>query len=717
VQRRGDIVARSLSRRLRAAAALTLSAALAGTALGVAGAPAGAAEPSPALSVTSTTPGASFDSITRLIDDYVAADRLNARVAAGLNDRLDHGEAAAIRGSEASAISYLEQFVARARNQVKGDARDAQVRDELVAAAQLLLAKYRAMDAEEDAGNAVTVTVMGTSDLHGNVFNWDYFRDAVYDDSRHDDVGLAKISTLVDRVRADRGGDHTLLFDSGDTIQGTPLTTYYAKVHPFDQYGETHPMAAAMNAIGYDAITLGNHEFNYGLPFLADWVDQLDAPVLAANAVDAATGAQAYTPYVIKTVKVKGQEPVRIGVLGLTNPGVAIWDKANVEGKERYLDLVATAKLWVPRIKAAGADVVVVTAHAGDSGFSSYGGDLPVENAAAMVAEQVPDVDAVLFGHAHNDVPQRFVTNSVTGEQVLLAEPAKWGSRLTVMDFDLERADGDWQVVDKRSTNLSTADNAGNFVPEDPEITALIKAQHDTTVDYVNTDVATSTEELSAAESRYKDTPIVDYIQKVQTEVVKKALAGTPRADLPVLSIAAPFSRTAVFPQGPVKVKDIAGLYIYDNTLEAVEMTGAQIKDYLEFSARYFNQLAPGAPVDVDALTNAGTPSTPDYNYDMFSGVSYDIDISQPVGSRIKNLTYAGAPVTADQRFVVAVNNYRRSGGGNFPHVSTAPVVYNAQVEIRQAIIDYASVTGVIDPDDFFEPNWKLVRAGVPVFG
>jgi 2',3'-cyclic-nucleotide 2'-phosphodiesterase/3'-nucleotidase len=706
-------VARPSSRRLRPAA-LAMSAVLALTGAAAMSVPSGAAVAP--LPLTSTTPGASFDSVSARMDLYVRGDRLSARVAASLRDRLDRAEAAAIKGSEATAIGLLEQFITRARNQVKGDAQDAAVRDELVAAAQMLLTKYRAMDAAEDAGTSTTVTVMGTSDLHGNVYNWDYFKDAAYDDTAHNDIGLAKISTLVDRVRADRGGDHTLLFDSGDTIQGTPLAYYYAKQEPITSTGETHPMAAAMNAIGYDAITLGNHEWNYGIPFLAAWVNQLDAPVLAANAVDATTGAQAYTPYVIKTVPVVGGKPVRIGVLGLTNPGVAIWDKGNVEGKQRYLDLVATAKEWVPRIKDAGADVVVVTAHAGDSGFSSYGSDLPVENASAMVAAEVPDIDAVLFGHAHNDVPQRFVTNKVTGKQVLTAEPSRWGSRLTVMDFDLSFVNGAWQVTAKRSANLSTADNEGNFVPEDPKVAALIRAQHDKTIGYINQVVAQSTQELSGAESRYKDTAIIDYIQKVQTETVKKALVGTPQANLPVLSIAAPFSRDARFPQGPVKVKDVAGLYVFDNTLEAVTLNGAQVKDFLEFSARYFNQLAPGAPVNLDTLTNAGSPSTPDYNYDMLSGVSYDIDISEPVGSRIKNLSYAGAPVAANQQFVVAVNNYRRSGGGNFPHVSTAPVVYNQQIEIRQAIIEYAAASGVIDPKDFFELNWRLVRAGVPVF-
>ncbi|GAT70845.1 nucleotidase [Planomonospora sphaerica] len=556
---------------------------------------------------------------------------------------------------------------------------------------------------------SVTVTVMGTSDLHGNTLNWDYFKNAEFADGKGNHVGLAKVSTLVDRVRAERGADRTLLFDSGDTIQGTPLAYYYAKIEPVSETGRLHPMARAMNAIGYDAVTLGNHEFNYGLPLLATWVRQMKAPVLGANAVHARSGLPAYRPFVIKTMKVRGEKPVKVGVLGLTNPGVAIWDKANVEGKLRFTDLVASARKWVPVIRGLGADVVVVTAHAGDNGLSSYGGDLPVENASALVAEQVPGIDAVLFGHAHNEVAQKFVTNRATGRQVLLSEPGKWGQRLSVLDFTLAKQRGRWVVTGKSSALLNT-----NTVAEDPKIVALMKEQHDTTVKYVNTVVAQSREQLSAAESPYKDTPILDYIQKVQTETVAKALEGTADAALPVLSISAPFSRSAVFPAGPVSVRDMAGLYIYDNTLMAVKLTGSQLKDYLEYSARYFNQLAPGAPVDLAALTNAG--GTPDYNYDQLAGVTYDVDVAKPVGQRIAGLSYQGRPVAADQQFVVAINNYRQSGGGGFPHVTTAPVVYNAQVEIRQALIDHATATGTIDPAAFAEANWRLTRDGAPLF-
>jgi 2',3'-cyclic-nucleotide 2'-phosphodiesterase/3'-nucleotidase len=583
----------------------------------------------------------------------------------------------------------------------------------LTAASALALAGWpgsaEAATTTEDAGRSVTITVMGTSDIHTNAVNWDYYRDAAYSDSAGNVVGLTRVSSLVKQIRADRGGERCLLFDAGDTIQGTPLGFYYATVEPITTTGQIHPMALQMNAIGFDAVALGNHEFNYGLAFLNKWISQMKAPVLAANAVHVGTDRPAYRPYMIKTMYVPGYPPIKVGLLGLTNPGVAIWDKANVSGKLDFLDLVETAKKWVPIIRAQGVDVVVVSAHAGDSGVSSYTGDIPVENASAMVAQQVPGIDAILFGHAHRDVPQRFVTNDITGETVVMSEPKCWGQRLSVFDLTLTLQRGRWKVTGKSATTVNT-----NTVEEDPQLVALVKKQHDAVVAYVNQNVATCTEAMSAAESCWKDTAILDYIHVVQIARVTEAIAGTAYASLPVLSIAAPFSRAATFPAGQVTIKDIAGLYIYDNTLLGSILTGAQIKDYLEYSAQYFKQVAADAPVDPASWTNAS--NRPDYNYDQFSGITYDIDVTQPENSRILNLAYNGTPVTDGQQFVVAVNNYRQSGGGGFPHIAAAPVVYNAQVAIREAIVAYASAAQTIDPAGFHVENWKLVRNGVAVF-
>jgi 2',3'-cyclic-nucleotide 2'-phosphodiesterase/3'-nucleotidase len=563
------------------------------------------------------------------------------------------------------------------------------------------------------------LTVMGTTDLHGNALNWDYFKNAEYTDSAQNDVGLAKISALVNRIRANRGRENTLLIDAGDTIQGTPLAYYYAKIDPISKT-TIHPMAAAMNAIGYDAAALGNHEFNYGIPLLRRFQSQLNFPLLGANAVNDATGKPAFPPFVIKTVKPKNGKPIHVGILGLTNPGIAIWDKANVEGKLRFPGLVEQAKIYVPKMRAAGADVVIVSAHSGADTSSSYGDALPYpENAATLVAQQVPGIDAILVGHAHVEIPERIVKNEVTGQDVVLSEPLKWGERLSVFDIDLQFNRGHWTVSSVHSSVRNS-----NTARENPRIVKLLTPDHDKVVEYVNSVIGTATEAMSASTARYEDTAALDFINYVQAQAVKSELTGDA-ADLPVLSIAAPFNKDAAIPAGDVSVRDIAGLYIYDNTLLGIQMSGAEIKAYLEKSAEYFKPATSAGPYNPDDLTNAPTATapngTPDYNYDVMGGLdaplTYDIDLSQPVGSRIVGLQYGGAPVTDDQQFVVAINNYRQSGGGNFPGVTTAPVVYNRQVEIRQLLIDWVTANGVVDPAQFSStnPDWRLMFGSTPI--
>jgi len=563
------------------------------------------------------------------------------------------------------------------------------------------------------------LTVMGTTDLHGSALNWDYFKNAEYDDAAHNDVGLAKISTLVNQVRTEKGRRNTLLVDAGDTIQGTSLAYYYAKIQPISRT-TIHPMAAAMNAIGYDAAAVGNHEFNYGIPYLRTFEKQLDFPLLAANATNDTTGKPAFEPYVIKTVRPAHGKPIRVGILGLTNPGIAIWDKANVEGKMHFDGLVEQAKRYVPKMKRDGADVVLVAAHSGADTSSSYGDALPFpENAATLVAQQVPGIDAILVGHAHQEIAKRVVTNEATGKPVVLSEPLKWGERLSVFDVDLSYAHGRWSVQSVDSKVLNS-----NAVPEDPKIVKMLAKDQKKVVTYVNGVIGTATEAMSAATARYEDTAALDFINYVQADAVKAGLTGAD-ADLPVLSIAAPFNKDAAIPAGDISVRDVAGLYIYDNTLLGIKLTGAQVKAYLEKSAEYFKPVAGPGTYPADQLTNAVTPTaptgTPDYNYDVMGGLdqplTYDIDLSQPVGSRITGLAYGGTPVADDQEFVVAINNYRQSGGGNFPGVVGAPVVYNRQLEIRQLLIDWVTAHQSVDPALFSStnPDWRLTSGGTPL--
>ncbi|MFC8535016.1 bifunctional metallophosphatase/5'-nucleotidase [Streptomyces sp. NPDC057249] len=554
-------------------------------------------------------------------------------------------------------------------------------------------------------------TVMGTTDLHGNVFNWDYFTDAEFDDKDHNDVGLAKISTLVEQVRREKGRANTLMIDAGDTIQGTQLSYYYAKIDPITaKRGPVHPMAQAMNAIGYDAAALGNHEFNYGIPVLRKFEEQCDFPLLGANALDAKTLRPAFAPYVIKKLRTPHGRDVKVGILGLTNPGIAIWDKANVSGKMVFPGLEEQAAKYVPRLRSMGADVVIVSAHSGNSGTSSYGDQIPyVENAAGLVAEQVPGIDAILVGHAHLEIPEYFVENKETGKKVVLSEPLKWGQRLTLFDFEVVWEKGRW-VVEKAGSRVLNSNTAA----EDRKITKLLTDEHEKVVAYVNQVIGTAASEMTTAEAAWKDEPIIDLINVVQAETVKAALAGGEYAGLPVLSQASCFSRTARIPAGNVTIKDAAGLYPFENTLEARLVTGAQIVDYLEFSAKYYVRTAAGAAVDPEKLTNA--ENTPDYNYDAVSGLTYDIDIAKPVGSRIVNLSFEGKPLDPKAQFVLAVNNYRASGGGNFPHVPGAKQLWANSEEIRNTIIAWVQAKGSVDPAEFASVDWKLTRDGVPVF-
>ncbi|MFG3185547.1 bifunctional metallophosphatase/5'-nucleotidase [Streptomyces nigra] len=572
-------------------------------------------------------------------------------------------------------------------------------------------AAHAAQPAKGPGKKRYALTVMGTTDLHGNVFNWDYFKDAEYTDAAGNAKGLSRVSTLVNQVRKEKGRGNTLLIDAGDTIQGTPLTYYYAKVDPITaKGGPVHPMAAAMNAIGYDAVALGNHEFNYGIETLRKFESQCDFPLLGANALDAKTLKPAFPPYFIKKFHVPGAPPVKVAVLGLTNPGIAIWDKAYVEGKLVFPGLEEQAAKWVPKLRSMGADVVVVSAHSGTSGTSSYGDQLPyVENSAALVAQKVPGIDAILVGHAHTEIAELKVTNEKTGRTVVLSEPLCFAQRLSLFDVELVFERGCWTV---ESVRASVRDSKS--VPDDPRITRLLKEDHDLVVEYVNQVVGSATETLTTVDARYKDAPIIDLITKVQEDVVKAALAGTEHAALPVISQASPFSRTSEIPAGEVTIRDLSSLYVYDNTLVAKLMTGAQVRAYLEYSAEYFVQTAPGAPVDVAKLTNAN--NRPDYNYDYVSGLSYDIDIAQPAGQRIRNLSYQGAALDDGQRFVFAVNNYRANGGGAFPHVASAQELWSESTEIRTRIAEWVTAKGVLDPKDFASVDWKLTREGTPVF-
>ena len=466
-----------------------------------------------------------------------------------------------------------------------------------------------------------------------------------------------------------------LLLDAGDTIQGTPLAYYYARIAPITA-GGMHPMAAAMNKMRYDAAALGNHEFNYGIDTLRAFESQLDHPLLGANAVDPATKRPVFPPYVIKKYRVsKGRKPLKVGILGLVTPGVAIWDKANVQGNMEFPGLVEQAAKYVPEMKKKGCDLVVVSAHSGADTSSSYGDALPYpENAASLVAEQVPDIDAILVGHAHKEIPQRFVTNAKTGKRVLLCEPYYWGMRLAVMNLTVEwqQRKSRWKLVRSHGQLLNS-----NTAKENGKVSKAVRAQHDKVVAYVNAPIGTSTAAMSAARAVVEDVPIIDFVQYVQGQAVKAGLTGAD-ATLPVLSIAAPFSRTASFPagagerprrRGPLHLRQHAARG--EDHRRPAQGLPRVLRALLQEGGRRHRRSRSAT------LTNAVTPAapngTPDYNFDSVAGLdkklTYKIDVGKDPARRIVDLAYdgvgghAGPGVRAGGQQLPPVGRRRVPGG------------------------------------------------------
>lgn len=556
------------------------------------------------------------------------------------------------------------------------------------------------------AQQSAEITVMSTADLHAHALNWDYLANEPFSSGR----GLARVSTLVDEVRAEREPDSTLLIDAGDTFQGTMLGHYYATVDRADA-DTPHPMATAMNAVGFDAMTVGNHDFNYTVPFLRELERQLDAPILGANVLDADTGKPALEPYLMKTVKLRGHKPIQVGILGLTTPGSALWDRSNVSGLLEFTDGIQTAHEYVPEMRAQGADVVIVAMHSGMRPGSSYGDQLPyLENFGRVVAEQVPGIDVIMPAHSHSTIDEQFITNEITGDEVLVTQPGSHGRLLSVADIQLRKVRGQWEVVGKSSDVLDA-----DVVYDDPEIVDLVRDQHDVVVDYMNSPIATNQQELTLANSMVEDVAAIDFMAMVQAQVTREALEGTEYEGIPVVSGRSPLTRSPVtVPPGEVTVREIASLYYYsNNTLVAAKLTGAELLEFMEWVASHYEQVADAGPHTRDSVIRSGVNAQ--WFLHAIYGLEYDIDLTEPVGNRIVNPMFEGQPLDPDAEFILAADNYVMGGGGDPPVVTEAEVVYDPLVSIQQLIIDWAAAEGVIDADNFHSVDWQLVADGIPL--
>jgi 2',3'-cyclic-nucleotide 2'-phosphodiesterase (5'-nucleotidase family) len=516
----------------------------------------------------------------------------------------------------------------------------------------------------------VELLIAATTDDHGWVRGWDYYADQP-DTAR----GLTRIATVLDSVRRSAPG-RVILVDAGDLLQGNPFAYVAARVRT----NGPNPIIAAMNAMQYDAAAVGNHEFNYGLPYLRSAVSEASFPFLATNAYTP-SGARAFPAW-----RIVERAGVRVGIIGATNPGVAVWDRENVRGQMVFRDIVPEVRAAVLEARAAGAEVIVVSVHSGLNGRSSYDTvttGVPSENVAARVAREVAGIDLVVYGHSH-----QMMADTVIGSTMLM-QPKNWATSLGVATLTIERRDGAARVTQRRGTLIAAAGH-----PEFPAVATATESAHRAAREYVQTPVGSTSVAWRGDSARVADTPLIDFILETERRAAGTDLAST-----------AAFSLDATLDAGPITIAELARLYPYDNTLRAVRITGRQLREYLEQSAKYFRGASPSGQFDATSLID---PTIPGYNFDIVSGVEYVIDLRQPIGSRITSLSRRGVPIRDDETFTMALNNYRQTGGGGYAMLADAPVVYDRQEEIRQLLIDEVRRRGTLRPEDYPERNWRI---------
>jgi len=579
--------------------------------------------------------------------------------------------------------------------------------------------------ANDEDGSKVQLRLMETTDIHVHLANYDYYQDKLTDS-----FGLIKTAQLIKIARDE--ADNSMLFDNGDLIQGNPLGDYVATVDPL-QEDEIHPVYKIMNAMTYDAGNLGNHEFNYGLDFLNQSIEGADFPYTNANVYhddgSGNAGENMFDPYVILDKDVVDEDgkthTIKVGVIGFVPPQIMQWDKNHLEGKVVAKDIVETAEKFIPEMMEK-TDVIVAIPH---SGFGTVERGHMEANATYDLTN-VEGIDAIMFGHDHAVFPSDTYSNiegvdvekgTINGVPAVM--PGKWGERLGLIDLTLEMIDDEWSITDGIGETRSIVDGQGNpVVDRDEELFKLIEDVHNDTLDYIRGPVGETTAPINSYFSLVMDDPSVQIVADAQKWYVEHYIQGTEYDGIPVLSAAAPFKAgtrgdpnyyTDV-PAGTIAIKNVADLYLYDNTLQALLLNGDEVKEWLEMSAVQFNTIDPTSSEE-QSLVNMDFRS---YNFDIIDGVDYQIDVTQepryntrgslinPNSNRILNLTYEGESIGEDDYFVVASNNYRATGGGNFPNIVEENVIIESPDENRQVVIDYIRELGTVNPSA--DMNWTF---------
>lgn len=556
----------------------------------------------------------------------------------------------------------------------------------------------------------VMLRILATSDLHLQIYPHDYRTDRPAPGT-----GLALAARLITRLRA--AAPNSLLFDNGDFLQGNPMGDFVAETRGLPP-GRSHPMIRAMNRLGYDGATLGNHEFNYGLDFLGRALRDACFPLVSANLFDPRSGAPLFAPHAMidrVVVDTAGRRwPLRVAVTGFLPPQVVEWDHRHLGGRAVAAGITETARRIVPELRAAGADVVVALCHCGiDPGTEGAGN-------AALELARVAGVDAVVAGHSHQVFPgpdfARLAGADVTAgtlHGVPAAMPGHSGSHVGVIDLLLERGPRGWHRLSGRGRALPARRAecvAGNGADPCRSLMALTERDHRETLGHMRRAAGHSVAPLHTYFALAGDGGAVRLVARALIRHVEGALADSDLGGLPVLAAAAPFraggrggpANYTDIPQGALTLRHLADLCAYPNSVSALVLRGAELRAWLEHAAAAFHTIVPGT-ADQPLID----PGIPAYNFDLIEGVSYRIDPTRPPGGRIRGLRFRGRPVAAEDRFVLATGSHRAVGGGGFPGSGPGAIVYDSGPTLREAVAAYLADTGAYTPPA--DPVWRFV--------
>ncbi|WP_370737177.1 bifunctional 2',3'-cyclic-nucleotide 2'-phosphodiesterase/3'-nucleotidase [Vibrio aerogenes] len=549
--------------------------------------------------------------------------------------------------------------------------------------------------------------IIETTDIHANIMDYDYYKDKT-----SEKIGLTRAASLIKQARHEV--KNSVLVDNGDLIQGSPMGDYMAAhgIKPM----EIHPVYQAMNLLNYDVGNIGNHEFNYGLPFLRESINDANFPYVNANIYDAQSGKHYFKPYVIKSYTLtdtQGQpHTIKIGYIGFAPPQIMAWDKKNLSGKVTTADIKKTAEKIIPEMKKSGAQIIVAIPH---SGLSTVPYHLNAENSVYYLSE-VKGIDAITFGHAHAVFPGKGFDNlpnidnkKGTINGIASVMPGRWGSHVGVIDLVLENHGDQWKVTDSHSEARPVYDKKRHrsLAASDPQISHAVAKAHNATRTFVNQPIGRSSDVMYSYLALVQDDPTVQIVNMAQKAYVQQFIQGDPDLDgIPVLSAAAPFkaggrkndpSNYTEVESGQLTFRNAADLYLYPNTLVALKVTGKELKEWLECSAGQFNQINPASSAPQYLINWEGFRT---YNFDVIDGVKYKIDVTQPAkydgdckvihpdAARITGLSYQDHPVKDSQPFIIATNNYR-GYGNKFPGTGASHIAFDSPDENRTILANY----------------------------